>query len=91
MTAELEIADSITGTGPISLLAEFSHDKRRMTGKKETSAGLDVSFHVAADHICSRNLLVFKTGFVFLECACPVETARWKFLSPQLLSRKPVL
>lgn len=35
--------------------------------------------------------LVFKTGLAYLECACPVETASWKFLSPQLLSRGLVL
>ena len=35
--------------------------------------------------------LVFKTGLAYLECASPVETASWKFLSPQLLSRRLVL
>ena len=43
LTAELEIADSITGTRPISLPAEFSHDKRKMMGKKETSASTSSS------------------------------------------------
>ena len=49
-----------------SLLAEVSHGKREIKGKSETSAGLQVFFRVAADHICLWNLLVFKTGFCLM-------------------------
>ena len=46
---------------------------------------------------CSRRrhlwpkLTVLKLASFNVECAYPVKTARWKFLCPQLLSRKPVL
>ena len=46
----------------------------------------DTLFNVAADHICSRNLLVFKLVSFNVECACPVEpTARGKFSEPEVV------
>ena len=36
-------------------------------------------------------LTVLKLASFNVECSCPIKTARWKFLCPQLLSRKLVL
>ena len=71
-----------------SLLAEVSHGKRRRKGKEkerplQTS---DTLFNVAADRICSRNLLVIKLVSFNVECACPVEpTVRRKFSEPRVV------
>lgn len=47
-----------------SLLAEVSHSKRKLIGKRDTSADLRRVLSYSRDHLFGWNLLVFKAGFV---------------------------
>ena len=72
------------------LLAEVSHGERKRREKRESSAGFQSRCVLSCS--CRPNLCLklnsFSKPVLFnAECACPVQTARCKFLSPLLLSR----
>ena len=48
----------------VSLFAEDSHGKKKLGERERSLLASDAFFHLAADHICGLNLLVFITSFV---------------------------
>lgn len=72
------------------LLAEVSHCKNKTIGKREPPTRFFFFSCSRRPHLWPK-LTVLKQALFNLECSCPIKTARWKFLCPQLLSRKLVL